>query len=157
MRLPIGLLAVLLSSELLRVSAKFARRTYDTHDYYVIRHSPTHGHSPAECAEAIGTELIEQVGELENYWLVRTPKSQLISSEDSVVASWKALRRRSSTPISQSIRSLLPQKPRTRVKRQLSPAPSDDHTQLDRVIAEMDIHDPQFKDQWHIINVEYPE
>jgi kexin len=50
------------------------KRYYLTHDYYVLEHRPGAGASVKECAKALGVELVEQAGELQNHWVVRTEK-----------------------------------------------------------------------------------
>jgi kexin len=153
-------LLFLASPALLEASSRPAKRFYDTYNYYVIHHNPSHGHSPTECASALGAELVEQAGALRDHWLVRSAKqpdglfgrpAAVAPSEDTVVASWHSLRRRSE-PVSRSIRSLLPQIPRQRVKRSIPHPPN-----YDDVVSTLDIRDPIFSSQWHIINQEYPE
>lgn len=154
------LLLFLASPALLEASSRPAKRFYDTHNYYVIHHDPSHGHSPEACASALGTELVEQAGALRNHWIVRIQKqptslfgrpAAIAPAEDTVVASWHSLRRRSE-PVSLAIRDLLPQVPRQRVKRSISHLPD-----YDEVVSTLNIKDPIFSDQWHIINREYPE
>jgi kexin len=133
------------------------KRTYDTHDYYVIHHNPLHGHSPEESAAALGAELVEQVGELKDHYLIRTAKIQddgmtRRDSNNLVVASFAQLKRRSD-PLAYSLRSLHPQVLKKRVKR----APIPAFPSLDDVVSSLGIHDPVFPDQWHIVNKEHPE
>src|SRR6185437_11224507 len=71
MQLPAVLL--LLLSSCLYASSK-AVLDWDNHDHFVIQHDPNGLASLADCCSALGLELIEQVGELENHWLVRTEK-----------------------------------------------------------------------------------
>ena len=160
MRLP-QILLLLASPALLEASTRPARRSYDTHDYYVLHHNPSHGLSPEESAALLGAEFVEQVGELQDHYLVRTIKrssspldrrSPEAFSEDPVVASLKTLRRRAD-PLSYSIRSLEPQILRKRVKRAPVPAFPD----LAEIESSLGIHDPIFSSQWHIVNKEFPE
>jgi kexin len=151
------LLIFLASPALLHASQRPAKRTYDTHEYYVIHHNPLHGHSPEDSAAALGAELVEQVGELKDHYLIRTPKSQddAIASRDSknpVVTSFGQLKRRSD-PLAYSVRSLHPQVLKKRVKR----APIPTFPSLNDVVSSLGIHDPTFSDQWHIVNKEHPE
>lgn len=156
-------LFLLASPALLHASQRPQKRTYDTHDYYVIHHNPSHGHSPDESAAALGAELVEQVGELKDHWLIRKEKSPYSPIDHwdpnsahtgEVVASYASLKKRSE-PLAYSIRSLLPQTLRKRVKRAPIPAPA--FPQLDDVVREMDIQDPIFSSQWHIVNKQDPE
>jgi kexin len=157
----IPLLLLLASPALLEASTRPARRSYDTHDYYVLHHNPSHGSSPQESAAALGAEFVEQVGELRDHYLVRTrkrsltsldPRSPETSSEDPVVASLKTLRRRAD-PLSYSVRSLEPQILRRRVKR----APVPDFPDLAEIESSLGIQDPIFSSQWHIVNKDHPE
>lgn len=54
-------------------SAFPAKRTYSTHNYYVLELHPSAGESLHDCASALQVEIVEQVGELAHHWLVRTP------------------------------------------------------------------------------------
>lgn len=74
------------------------KRAYDTHDYYVAEIAP-HGAcgmrvGPRDVAEVLGIELVERVGELQDYWLMRTPQQSHVrrNGHDPVVARWKQLR-----------------------------------------------------------------
>lgn len=53
-----------------------AKRSYDTHHYYVIEVHRRAGQDvdPREVAEALGAEFVERAGELQNHWLVRSEK-----------------------------------------------------------------------------------
>ena len=60
------------------------KRTYDTHHYYVaeVRPAPCTDASeltPQHVAQALGAELVEQVGELRDHWLLRAEKPDEIS------------------------------------------------------------------------------
>jgi kexin len=66
-------LALVAAAVALSAGATPARRTYDTHAYYVFEHDARAGPSPAAVARALGTELVEPAGELRNHWLVRAP------------------------------------------------------------------------------------
>jgi kexin len=176
MRLPLPLL-LLLSHSL--VSASPAKRSYSTHDYYVLEHNPSAGASLAECARELGVEVVEQAGELLNHWLVRINKlnqAKRQTEEDRVLVALSHLQRRafsdSHSPffhrsvsvrqarkISSSIKYLARQTLRQRTKR----APPDDpfidgDASSSRAVAErLGIHDPNFPQQWHLVNDEFPD
>lgn len=78
MQLPFTLLLTLLVSHS-ALALTPTKRYYSTHDYYVLEHHPGAGASVAECAQALGVELVEQAGELVNHWLVRTEKKGILS------------------------------------------------------------------------------
>ncbi|KAG8803836.1 pheromone processing endoprotease [Serendipita sp. 398] len=147
----LGLLLFLASPALLEASLRPVKRSYDTHDYFVLHHDPRHGHSLEDSTTAIGAEFVEQVGELKNFYLVRYEKSQ-ISDSDPLESIIPSLQKRGDT-LHLSIRSLTPQILRRRVKR----APIPTYPTIDEVTSRMDIKDPSFKTQWHIINPDYPE
>ena len=69
MRLPLTLILALLAYD--SVLATPAKRDYTTHGYYVLEHDPLAGTSLVDCARALGVEVVEQAGELQNHWLVR--------------------------------------------------------------------------------------
>jgi len=167
-----GLGALTLAASYITLSnaRKPTPKAYDTHDYYVLEHNPTHGLSPHQCAQALGAQLVEQVGELRNHYVVSVPKSTHDSSlhlprrDLAAVRNYKpvtalqTLRKRAakahngrahSKRLSSSIRSLELQTPRQRLVKR--------GTLLDEVIQTLDIKDPLFPKQWHIINEEFPE
>jgi len=173
MRLPLTLLLLLSHSFVL--GARPTKRSYHTHDYYVLEHDPHAGASLEDCARALGVEVVEQAGELVNHWLVRIPKHmqrrdgvdvvlssltslQSLASEDSSL-----LARSASDPhareLSSSIRWLDRQELRQRAKRAPPPIrPDTDSPNSIKAVAErLGIHDPTFPQQWHMINTEYPE
>lgn len=121
-----------------------AKRTYDSHHYYVaeMHAASSCGDivSPEHVARALGAELIERVGELNDHWLFKAPKSDKLArrsvlaevdeQDDPVLqryASWKHanLERRtcigdhcvSMGCLSASVRTLERQKVRQRHKR----------------------------------------
>lgn len=173
MRLPIAL--VLLLSHSFVFGARPTKRFYQTHDYYVLEHDPHAGASLEDCARALGVEVVEQAGELVNTWLVRIPKHmQKRDGMDVVLSSLESLRslasknpslsaRSASDPhtrqLSSSIRWLDRQELRQRVKR--APPPirpdTDSSNSIEAVAERLDIHDPTFPQQWHLINTRYPE
>ncbi|KLO07498.1 hypothetical protein SCHPADRAFT_1001607 [Schizopora paradoxa] len=153
-------------------SRRPAKREYSTHDYYLLEHDPSSGVPVSHCADALGAELVEQVGELEDHWLVRIQKPDGGEDRDVVLDAFANLRSPSSElhpqkrHIATAIRSLERQVPRQRTKRLVVPLPEErepapppvtDDT-LARDIAErLGIVDPLFPDQWHLVNEDYPE
>ncbi|KZO90492.1 hypothetical protein CALVIDRAFT_490381 [Calocera viscosa TUFC12733] len=188
MRLPCTLLLLLPFTLALQPQP----RTYSTHAYYVLHHSPSS--SPlADSLQALGVELVEQVGELRDHWLVRVPKPGSVSPSlagrseqwedgDEVMQRWLALQHRARAQAAltsrgeedarrlvRAIRSLEPQVPRQRTKRGDPPPPPpalflprQGPTPLLRPQANittaadvgnyLDIHDPEFTAQWHLVN-----
>ncbi|KAG9004986.1 pheromone processing endoprotease [Tulasnella sp. 427] len=158
-----------------------AKREYDTHEYYVLDHNPSGLASYQEVAAALGAEVVEQVGELRDHWLLRVPKpSQSSSDFDPVIDAFHSIRKRAmSSPSSQhlkrdhlharrlakAVRSLERQVPRQRTKRWMN---LDDHqlngradgdngdSRLNHVMQALDIHDPEFHTQWHLLNLQTP-
>ncbi|KAL4401791.1 pheromone processing endoprotease [Malassezia pachydermatis] len=67
-----------------------AKRTYDTHHYYVAELAPPRGDdrecgqhvSPAHVAQALGAEMVEQVGELQHHYLLRAEKLDALARRD---------------------------------------------------------------------------
>lgn len=170
MYLGLGVLTLAASHIALSEALKPTPKTYDTHDYYVLEHSPAHGLSPHQCAEALGAQLVEQLGELKNHYVVSVPKlthgpSPHLPPRDLAaarnyepVAALQTLRKRAaearygrahSKRLSSSIRSLELQTPRQRLVKR--------GTLLDAVIQSLDITDPLFPKQWHFVNEEFPE
>lgn len=170
MYLSLGVLTLAASSISLSDARKPTPKSYDTHDYYVLEHSPAHGLSPHQCAQAVGAQLVEQVGELKNHYVVSVPKPTDHSSphlsprnlpaarNHGPVTALQTLRKRAaeahngrahSKRLSSSIRSLELQTPRQRLVKR--------GTLLDEVIKTLDIKDPLFPKQWHIVNEEFPE
>lgn len=103
MILPFTLVLALLASHS-AIALTPTKRHYSTHDYYVLEHHPSAGASVEECATALGVELVEQAGELKNYWVVRTAKrssSGLLSREttetDRVLARFHSLQTRAAS------------------------------------------------------------
>ncbi|KAF8643819.1 hypothetical protein AX16_008837 [Volvariella volvacea WC 439] len=175
MRLTWALL-VPFSAHLLVQAAKPAKRTYDTHHYYVLEHDPQAA-SLADIAQALGVEIVEKAGELANHWLVRTEKSPgaLVArkSHDRVLATYHEYRKRAlqaqsnsltsrsetdliARKVSRSVKYLSKQELRQRVKR--APPPALPEAPASESIAiRLGIEDPLFTEQWHLVNDEYPE
>ena len=175
MRLPFSLLFLLLSHHAVRA----LRHSFETHDYYVLEHDPHVGPSLSQVASRLSVQVVERVGELDNLWVVRIPKQPPSTSfrerdgnDDPVFAALAALRNPLSPrdpdhhvarSIANSVKHLSRQEPRQRVKRApppIRPGDHDDpssHPLAQPVIEQLDIQDPLFTDQWHLINEEYPE
>ncbi|XP_006458038.1 hypothetical protein AGABI2DRAFT_199236 [Agaricus bisporus var. bisporus H97] len=167
------LAAFLLHSSL---AARPAKRSYDTHDYYVIEHIP---HASAasldDVLHALGVEFVEQAGELVNHWLVRTPRNLHDLSfreepRDRVVDAFQALRVRAHSSSSKrstytdhahrivsSIGHLSKQQLRRRVKRAPPPIKPEVSESSRAVAKRLGIQDPFFEKQWHHVNDEFPE
>lgn len=165
------------------LAASPAKRSYDTHHYYVIEHNPhTSLASLDDVLQVLGVELVEQAGELTNHWLVRTPKqlhglhglSTREEPRDRVLETFENLRARANSPLSirsdgadharrivSSVKYLSRQELRQRVKR--APPPlrrqgDSDSESLSRAVASrLGIQDPLFNQQWHLVNNEFPE
>ncbi|KIL69836.1 hypothetical protein M378DRAFT_68936 [Amanita muscaria Koide BX008] len=178
MFLPFSLLLALLVHGT-SVLAKPAKRYYNTHFYYVLEHDPRISAGPSlnEVAQALGVEIVEQVGELQDHWLVRTQKFSLdlgIRSgepEDLVLRNYEELhqiaKRESSIAkrsevehavrIVSSIKYFSKQTLRRREKR-APPLIRPPSASAQYGVAEhLGINDPLFKSQWHLVNEEFPE
>ncbi|KAG5715001.1 KEX1 protease [Termitomyces sp. T112] len=171
MKLPWTLVFALLQQSVLAL--KPIKRSYDTHNYYVLEHDPLA--APLDDVTiALGVERVEKVGELHNMWLVRIPKPELISrsnepESDPVIHNFNALRRRAedvdnallalrseeaiqARAIVSATKYISRQTLRQRTKRAPPPlAPSEN------VAARFGIMDPLFSQQWHLVNDEFPE
>ena len=172
MRLSGLVIALLLNSSL---AARPTKRYYDTHDYYVLEHDPSADASLAECAQALGVEIVEQAGELQNHWLVRTAKPPLASraSEDRVLRAFETIRSLASSPhqsraddvhvikrVASSVKYLSRQTLQQRVKRAPPPIhPGDevDAPSAEDVAHQQNILDPEFTKQWHLVNDDFPQ
>ena len=175
MRLPLPLLLCFLIQQCVYASPP-TKRSHSTHDYYVLEHNPSAAATLEECTRELGVELVEQVGELRNVWLVRSAK--LVSTFSTVAGTDQVLRRfedlaaLSEHPtslypragvhahahrISSSIRHLSPQIPRQRIKRAPPPPTSEPSTPSEIIAEQLGFADPLFTKQWHIVNDQYPE
>ncbi|KAI0636603.1 peptidase S8/S53 domain-containing protein [Trametes polyzona] len=168
MRLPLSLLLAIQSV----LALAPAKRHYDTHDYYVLEHDPLAGASLAECAGTLGVEVVEQAGELANHWLVRIPKGLQKRDSDPVLRSLGDLRRTADSSshvssrseeslrrrrVASAVRNVFPQSLRQRVKRAPPPIRPQDVETSAAAAQRLNIHDPEFTRQWHIVNDEFPE
>ena len=157
--------------------------SYDTHNYYVLAHNSrldsSSGASLADVTAALGVELVEQVGELQDHWLVRQSKPEgdifardgtdqvfkaleMLKSQSQAQAphvprsedSYLALARR----VVSSVIYLSLQSPRLRLKRAPPPTQNVSAVSASRAMAErFGFTDPKFPEQWHIVNDDYPE
>ncbi|KAH7910749.1 peptidase S8/S53 domain-containing protein [Hygrophoropsis aurantiaca] len=175
MRLPLSLILVLLAHQCV-IGSPPTKRSYSTHDYYVLEHKPSAGASLADCALALGVEVVEQAGELINTWLVRIPTPGLSarSVSDGVLEKYEQLRLRAGSHdhadilsrsderiqarrITSSIKHLSRQTPRQRTKRAPPPiTPSESPSSSAAIAARLGFVDPLFTKQWHIVNDEEP-
>ena len=152
--------------------------SYDTHNYYVLAHNSqldsSSGASLADVTTALGVELVEQVGELQDHWLVRQskPEGDIFARDgtDQVFKAFEMLKAQAQAPyaarsedshlarrIVSSVYYLSLQFLRLRVKR--APPPSiTQNVSASRAMAErFGFTDPKFPEQWHIANDDYPE
>ncbi|KAJ3515083.1 hypothetical protein NLJ89_g1980 [Agrocybe chaxingu] len=165
----------LLSSLFVVGIAEPVRRTYDTHDYYVLRHDPLSitGAPLVEVLQTLGVELVEQAGELKNHWLVRRRKPPgLVTRDysDPVLSTFKMFQAQANAPlavrspqnqlarrITASVDYLSLQTLRTRTKRAPPPISPPPRPFSQDVAARFGIHDPLFPKQWHLVNDDFPE
>ncbi|KAG7092769.1 hypothetical protein E1B28_009092 [Marasmius oreades] len=163
---------------LLSSSAIHAGRDYDSYTYYVFEYAKesTEGiRVPLkDIHRAFGVEIVEQVGALQDHWLVRRKKSseEKVSRhtqehEDSVLARFRELLSlkapdnigsRSngvSTNFTAMLKSISFQTPRQRVKRASPPIPTP--SKALGVAEQLGIEDPLFPEQWHLVNDEFSE
>ncbi|KAI0672841.1 peptidase S8/S53 domain-containing protein [Trametes maxima] len=168
MRLPLSLILAIQSALALAPT----KRHYDTHDYYVLEYDPLAGASLAECAGTLGVEVVEQAGEFADHWLVRIPKGLQKRDSDPILRSLEDLRRDAEAShvsarseetlrkrrVASSVRNVFPQSLRQRVKRAPPPISPPKNVESSASVAQrLDIHDPEFARQWHLVNDEFPE
>jgi kexin len=172
MYLPAAL--ILLLTPYLCTGAK-TKLDWNTNDHFVIQHDPNGPASLTECCNALGVEPIEQVGELENHWLVRTPKHvQKRDEAHPVIDTLNYLRRHASGELQKratssetsfrivnSIKMLEKQELRKRVKRELA-LPIERRQQglvggpISTYAQKFNIVDAICPSQWHHVNDQYP-
>lgn len=149
--------------------------SYDTHNYYVLAHNSrldSSGASLADVTTALGVELVEQVGELHDHWLVRQskPEGDIFARDgtDQVFKALEMLKAQAQAPhvprsedsylarrVVSSVIYLSLQSLRLREKR--APPPTQ-NVSASRAMAErFGFTDPKFPEQWHIVNDDYPE
>jgi len=162
------------SSLLLAGLAVPEKRTYDTHNYYVLRHNPQtiSGAPLADVIRALDVEFVERAGELQDHWVVkrRKPRGNVVArgAEDPVLSAFENLKAQAASPVDRrsdeihlarrvvaSVDYLSLQTLRRRVKRAPPPIKPDSPS---RAVAErLGIQDPMFAKQWHLINDEFPQ
>jgi len=175
MQIRLNIWAILASISLasLRVSGTPAKRHYDTHRYYALEHKPENGASLDEVAQALGVEVVEQAGELENIWLVRIPQAQIDARDDSpdpVIGAFQELKARANSDLStrsedglfarkvvSAVQYLELQTLKELVKRAPPPIRPPTRASAEEMKTRLGFHDPLFTEQWHLINDEFPE
>ncbi|KAF4614570.1 hypothetical protein D9613_003149 [Agrocybe pediades] len=165
-----------LASLVLCAAATPSRRSYDTHNYYVLRHNPSisSGASLDDVVRTLDVELVEQAGELQDHWVVRQRKPQFDNrglSEDLVISTFEGLKARAESSLDSrsdendarlarrvvaSVDYLSLQTLRQRVKRAPPPVKPPTTGSSLGVAARFGIEDPMFPQQWHLVNDEYP-
>ncbi len=149
----------------------------------MLEHDPTGPASLSECATSLGVQVLRQVGELKNHWVVSSLRTGLDRREDGdpTLLKYNALRERALSSLEKrspdsydahrvvsSIRMLEPQELKQRVKRDLSQVPEFAQRSVDSSVRDskkpsqvlagrMGIVDPIFSEQWHIINDKDPK
>ncbi|KAF4610793.1 hypothetical protein D9613_006615 [Agrocybe pediades] len=162
----------------LRVSGTPAKRHYDTHRYYALEHKPeSDGASLHDVASALGVEVVEQAGALENVWLVRVPRPEVDardeeSGEDPVIGAFEQLKARADSNLSSraeeddilfarkvasAVQFLELQTPQELVKRAPPSIRPPTRASAEEVKMRLGLQDPLFTEQWHLVNDEYPE
>ena len=154
-----------------------SKRTYGTHDYYALEYFPgPFGASLDEVTTALGVEVVEQVGAFKDTWLVQAekPRELLGSREESfdlVLSKFERLQVQASSHItSRSEETLLAKRVvssvtflerqflQELVKRAPPPPFFPSHSATSQEVADrLHLHDPLFKEQWHLVNDEHPE
>lgn len=152
--------------------ARPTKRSYHTHDYYVIEHDPFAQTSLADVAKVLGIEVVEKAGELPNHWLVRARKSGPLRrghEPDPVTQAFNDLQKMASLhgspstmdPLARavvsSVKYLSLQTLRQRVKRAPPPIPSPSHSSSQDIAAHFGITDPLFPEQWHLVNNDHTD
>ena len=151
--------------------------SYDTHNYYVLAHNSQldsySGASLADVTAALGVELVEQVGELQDHWLVRQskPEGDIVARDgtDQVFKAFEMLKiQAQATHTARSEDSYLARRVvssvdylslqflRLRLKR-APPSITANVSASRAMAARFGFRDPRFPDQWHIVNDDYPE
>ena len=154
-----------------------SKRTYDTHNYYALEYFPglSFGASLDEVTTTLGVEVVEQVGAFKDTWLVRAEKptkwlDKREESVDLVLSTFEKLQVQASSHItSRSEDTLLAKRVVSSVTylerqnlqelaKRAPPPPVASHSATAQEVAErLQLKDPLFKEQWHLVNDEYPE
>lgn len=147
MLLPIPLLALICT--LASASQRPVPMQYDAYDYYVMHHEPAHALTPHDCADALGLELFQPLGELQDHWITRIRKGSHIDLQ----------KRGMDQHLNGAIKSLELQTPYMMHKRASIPAraPPPFPQTAPEVASRLNVTDPLFSRQWHIINDEIPQ
>jgi kexin len=170
MKLPrLFALALLAASAL----ASPAKRQYATHDYYILEHDPLLS-SLDDVVRLLGVEVVGQTGQLLHHWLVRVEKPPDLAKRDTtdrVLERFENLRvsiqdshrwsrstdANSVRDIVSSVKYLSRQTLRKRAKRAPPPIrPPDEEKTSAAVALRLNITDPLFSDQWHLVNDDFP-
>ncbi len=152
------------------------RRTYGTHNYYVLRHDPVlpSGASLDDVVRALDVELVEQAGELLDHWIVKRRKQtgDLVAREaaDPVLSAFQSLKTKAASPFARrsedvdlarrivsSVDYLSLQILRERVKRAPPSALPPAYDTPKAAADHFGIQDPLFPQQWHLINDQLPQ
>ena len=155
------------------------RKNYDSHDYYVLHTDINSGYdlSLEEFGEELGLEFIENVGEFDNHHLFRVLKEDEFSIDrfennlyvhlsmfHSYILTFRITRMKRDKASHPYI-SLTKQVPRQRLHKR-SPLPINDLNEFSErapitesalVASDLDINDPIFSEQWHLVNDKKPE
>jgi kexin len=125
-----------------------------------------------DVVQALGVELVEQAGELQDHWLVKQRKPhqshQSRTDLDPVLSAFDALRAHALTSRSEdshhlarrivdSVDYISPQTLRRRVKRAPPLISPPKESSSSSVAARMGIQDPLFPQQWHLVNDDFPQ
>ena len=170
-------LLALLSFSATQVSSTPSKRTYDTHDYYALEYIPSQSFAASldEVATALGVEVVEQVGAFQDTWLVRAekPRESLGKREESfdlVLSNFERLQVQARSHItSRSEETLLAKRVASSVTflerqtlhelvKRAPPPVAPSHSATSQEVADrLNLHDPLFTEQWHLVNDEHPE
>ena len=154
-----------------------AKRTYDSHDYYVAWIEPPNSHnvSLGDIALALGVEVVEPVGALADHWLLRVTKSMIMArgeTTDLVHRNFEDLRSRAESQlvsrseddlrarhIVSSVRYLSARQELSQRAKRAPPLirPLSTRSLIHDVAQRFGIVDPLFPQQWHIVNQVYPQ
>ena len=151
-------------------SAFFHQPTHETHHYYVLHHDASYA-SLADVAGLLGLQIVEPIGELQDFWLARTEANRTLAARagehpDSVMDTYWNLRRRSLSSRSgedttiKALKHISRQTPQQYTHsspfnlKRAPPAPEDDPS---AVAKRLGIKDPYFNKQWSIVNEEDPK
>ncbi|KAF6750374.1 peptidase S8/S53 domain-containing protein [Ephemerocybe angulata] len=141
---PIALAALVVRAQ--NTPRRPAAREYDTHNYYIVEHDVQPGASIHDVAKTLGVEVVEPLGELDDHWVVRTPK---LSGDleargfDPVLDAYHSLR-----DVALSGDRLGSTELELREKR--APPPIKPPPKSAAIVKEFNIEDPYFPRQWHL-------